>query len=242
MFTAESTLRSIALAQPATIRVFERLHLDYCCGGSRPLAQACLEKGIDAKIVLDALAAATAAPLPDRDFTQATATEVIRHIVATHHEYVKAELPRLLPMAEKVAAKHGPVHPVYTQINRQLKELATELMNHLTKEELILFPYVEALDAFRNSGGNAPHACFSTVASPIQMMETEHEAAGSLLDQMRSATANFTPGEGACPTTVGLLDGLDAFERDLHRHIHLENNLLFPMAIAMEKELAVAQA
>jgi len=242
MFTAESTLRSIALAQPATIRVFERLHLDYCCGGSRPLAQACAEKGIDATTVLDALAAATAAPQPDRDFSQATPTELIRHIVATHHEYVKSELPRLLPMAAKVAAKHGPVHPEYTQIDRQLRMLATELTNHLTKEELILFPYVEAMDAFRNSNGTAPHACFSTVESPIQMMVTEHEAAGSLLDQMRSATANFTPGEGACPTTVGLLDGLDAFERDLHRHVHLENNLLFPMAIDLEKELAVAHS
>jgi len=241
MFTAESTLRSIALSKPATIRVFERLHLDYCCGGSRPLDQACREKGMETAQVLAALAEATAAPAPERDFSLATATELIRHIVSTHHAYVKSELPRLLPMAAKVAAKHGPVHPEFAQIERQLKILAEELTNHLTKEELILFPYVEALDLFRSNQGNAPHACFSTVGSPIQMMVNEHEAAGALLDEMRSATGNFTPPEGACPTTVGLMDGLDAFERDLHRHIHLENNLLFPMAIDLEKELAVAQ-
>jgi len=240
MFTPQSTLRSVALAQPATIRVFERFHLDYCCGGSRPLAQACTEKGIETADVLAALTAATAAPQPDRDFSQASATELIHHIQSTHHAYVKSELPRLLAMAAKVAAKHAPPHPEYVQIERQLQILATELTNHLTKEELILFPYVEALDRYRNNAGSAPHACFSSVASPIQMMESEHEAAGSLLDQMRSATGNFTPPEGACPTTAGLLDGLDAFERDLHRHVHLENNLLFPMAIAMEKELLVA--
>jgi regulator of cell morphogenesis and NO signaling len=242
MTTAQTALRSIALAQPATIRVFERYHLDYCCGGNRPLAQACSEKGIDTDEVLAAIVEATAAPKPAEDFTQATPTELIRHIVSTHHAYVKAELPRLLPMAAKVAAKHGPVHPEFTQIERQLQALATELSNHLTKEELILFPYIEALDRFRNGEGDAPHACFNTVESPIRAMMNEHENAGALLDSMRSATRNFTPPEGACPTTVGLMDGLDAFERDLHRHVHLENNLLFPLAIELEKTLAAARS
>jgi len=242
MFTVDSTLRTIALAQPATIRVFERLHLDYCCGGHRPLAQACAEKGIGTEDVLAALTQATATPAADRDFSQATATELIQHIKSTHHAYVRSELLRLLPMAAKVAAKHGPVHPEYSQIERQLKILDEELINHLTKEELILFPYIEALDLYCNHKASAPHACFDSVASPIQMMVNEHEAAGALLDVMRTATGNFTPPEGACPTTAGLLDGLDGCERDLHRHAHLENNLLFPMAIAMEKEAMVAQA
>jgi regulator of cell morphogenesis and NO signaling len=221
--------------------VFERFHLDYCCGGSRPLAQACDEKGIDANEVLAAIEEATAVPAPAEDFAKATPTELIRHIVGAHHAYVKAELPRLLPMAAKVAAKHGPVHPEFAQIQHQLQALATELTNHLTKEELILFPYIEALDRFRNGEGDAPRACFNTVESPIGAMMSEHENAGALLDSMRNATANFTPPEGACPTTVGLLDGLDAFERDLHRHVHLENNLLFPLAIELEKKLAVAR-
>jgi regulator of cell morphogenesis and NO signaling len=144
-------------------------------------------------------------------------------------------------MAKRVAAKHGPAHPEFIQIERQLGQLADELTFHLNKEERILFPYIEALEANRNGDAPAPQACFATVESPIQAMIAEHEAAGALLENMRASTGGFTPPADACPTLAGLLDGLDAFERDLHRHVHLENNLLFPLAIALEKELSVAQ-
>jgi len=241
MTTSQSTLRSIALAQPATIRVFERFHLDYCCGGNRPLAEACAQKNISVDTVLAALAESTAAAQAARDFTQAKPSELIQHIVSTHHAYVRSELPRLLPMAERCAAKHGPAHPEVIQIERQLRPLGTELLNHLSKEELILFPYIENLEKSRAGNGPVPHACFPTVESPIQMMLNEHEAAGALLKEMRASTQNFAPPADACPTLVGLYDGIDAFERDLHRHIHLENNLLFPRAIALEKEVLVAQ-
>lgn len=241
MLTSQSTLRAIALDQPATIRVFERYHLDYCCGGNRPLAEACAQKGIDPATLLSELADAANAEQPAAmDFSQATSTELIRHIVATHHAYIRGELPRLLPMAKRVAAKHGPNHPEFIEIERQLGQLADELTFHLTKEERILFPYIEALDAHRNGNAPVPQACFASVESPIQAMIAEHEAAGELLDNMRSTTAGFTPPVDACPTLVGLLDGLDAFERDLHRHVHLENNLLFPLAIEMEKAVLVA--
>jgi regulator of cell morphogenesis and NO signaling len=241
MTTSQSTLRSIALEQPATIRVFERFHLDYCCGGNRPLAEACAQKGIAAETVLAALAEATAAPEPARDFTYATPTELIRHIVSTHHAYVRNELPRLLPMAERCAVKHGPAHPEVIQVERQLRQLGNDLLNHLSKEEMILFPYIEALEQSRNSNAPAPHACFPTIESPIQAMLNEHEAAGALLEEMRAETTNFAPPQGACPTLVGLYDGVEAFERDLHRHVHLENNLLFPLAIALEKKVRVEQ-
>jgi regulator of cell morphogenesis and NO signaling len=241
MTVSDSTLRSIALAQPETIRVFESFHLDYCCGGNRPLTQACAEKGLELETVLTALAAATSGGPAAEDFSHASAAQLIRHIVGAHHAYVRAELPRLLPMAEKVVKKHGPVHPEYTQVERDLRQLAAELTQHLGKEELILFPYIESLEKSRNSAGSAPHACFGTVESPIQAMVHEHEAAGALLEDMRASTLGFTPPAGACPTLVGLLHGLDAFERDLHRHVHLENNLLFPMAIAMEREMLTAR-
>lgn len=238
----DSTLRSIALEHPATIRVFESFHLDYCCGGNRPLAAACSEAGLNMNTVLAELAAATSGDKPAaQDFSQSTLTELIRHIVGTHHAYVRTELPRLLPMAEKVAAKHGPVHPEFSQIERQLQQLAEELTLHLQKEESILFPYIETLELARNMGGSTPHSCFGTVENPIQMMVHEHEAAGALLENMRTSTEGFTPPAGACPTTVGLLHGLDAFEKDLHRHVHLENNLLFPRAIALESELLTAR-
>ena len=242
MIAAQSTLRSIALEQPATIRVFERFHLDYCCGGNRPLAEACAQKGLAVETVLANLdEAANAVPAAATDFSEATQTELIRHIVETHHAYVHSELARLLPLAERAAAKHGPVRPELGQIDRQLRQLADELLFHLNKEERILFPYIEDLERSRNHAGSAPKACFPSVESPIKAMINEHEAAGALLDEMRTATQNFTPWNGACPTLVGLYDGLDAFERDLHRHVHLENNLLFPRAIAMEADVLAAQ-
>jgi regulator of cell morphogenesis and NO signaling len=245
MLTTETTLRAIALEDPATIRIFERYHLDYCCGGRRPLAEACAEKDLDATEVLAALEQATlVSDAAERDFTQATPTELVRHIVLTHHAFVRNELPRLLPLAEKVAAKHGPTHPEYFRVESNLRQLGSELIHHLAKEEMILFPYIEALEASRNGTGSAPHACFATVESPIQAMLHEHEAAGALLEEMRAATNDFTPPTDACPTLAGLLHGINDFERDLHRHIHLENNLLFPLAIQMEKmenEAMIAQ-
>ncbi|MGA8042168.1 MAG: iron-sulfur cluster repair di-iron protein [Terracidiphilus sp.] len=241
MIAAESTLRTIALAEPATIRVFENLHLDYCCGGNRPLGTACAEKGLDVRTVVDSLQAAAGTQWLDRDWAKATPTDLIEYIVLTHHAFVRAELPRLLPMAEKAATKHGPTHPELSQVQRQLEALADELLMHLYKEERILFPYIQSME--HQSKGQAPaaEACFGSVQSPIQMMIHEHEAAGTLLDEMRTATGGFAPWEGACPTLTGLYYGLDMFEKDLHRHVHLENNLLFPKAIEMEEQLMAAQ-
>jgi regulator of cell morphogenesis and NO signaling len=143
-------------------------------------------------------------------------------------------------MAERSAAKHGPAHPEITQVERQLSQLGDELLFHLNKEERILFPYIEALEASRRNGSKAPASCFESVGSPIAAMMSEHEAAGALLESMREATGGFAPPAGACPTLTGLYHGLDAFERDLHRHVHLENNLLFPQAIAMEQAVRAA--
>lgn len=242
MIAAQSTLRSIALDAPATIRVFENFQLDYCCGGNRPLAEACAQKGLDVETVVASLAEAANGNAPAvKDFSQAAPAVLIRHIVQTHHGYIRNELPRLLAMAERVASKHGPTHPEAGQIERQLKQLAEELLPHLQKEEIVLFPYIEKLEKRRNGGAETPEACFASVESPIRMMMHEHEAAGALMEEMRAATGGFTPWIGACPTTVGLYDGLNAFERDLHRHVHLENNLLFPAAIALEQEVLAPQ-
>jgi regulator of cell morphogenesis and NO signaling len=242
VITGERSLRAIALAQPATIRVFERYNLDYCCGGRRPLAEACAEAAIELPAVLDALNKATEAGEPATpEFTSATATELIRLIVTTHHAFVRSELPRLLPLAAKVAARHGTNRPETVEIDRNLRQLADELIFHLNKEERILFPYVEALEKHQLGTGAVPQSCFATVESPIQAMITEHEAAGGLLAQMRAAADGFTPWPGSCPTVAGLYHGLDGFERDLHRHVHLENNLLFPKAIALEAEALAAQ-
>jgi regulator of cell morphogenesis and NO signaling len=241
MIDSASTLRSIALEQPATIRVFERFHLDYCCGGKRPLGEACAEKGLAAEEVLAALADAASTTPDEEDFSQATPTELIHHIVQIHHAYIRSELPHLQSMAERVATRHGPVHPEVTVVQRNLAQLADELIFHLDKEERILFPYIEGLARSRNQNAAPPSACFGSVESPIRAMIHEHEGAAALLAEIRAVTHGFVPWLEACPTTVGLYHGLDAFERDLHRHVHLENNLLFPRAIALKSEVLVVQ-
>lgn len=241
MIHPTSMLRSIALEQPATIRVFESFHLDYCCGGNRPLHVACAEKGIEIGDVLAALNKIVANTPAEEDWSHAAPSALIRHIVETHHAYIRNELPPLRSMAERVAAKHGHVHPETTLVQRSLAQLADELIFHLGKEEHVLFPYIEGLERSRKENAAPPVACFGSVESPVQAMIHEHEDAARLLGEMRDATHGFVPWPEACPTTVGLYYGLDAFERDLHRHVHLENNLLFPRAIALEKEALIAQ-
>ena len=241
MFTATSTLRSIALEEPATIRVFERYRLDYCCGGNRPLHEVCSENGIATEKLLAALTAATVNAPATKDLSRVTLAELIHRIVETHHVYVRSELIRLQPMAQRVATKHGPVHPEVSLIERDLLQLGDELLFHLHKEERILFPYIEALERSCETGGAVPGSQFGSVQSPIQAMLHEHESAAALLEEMRTRSDGFVPPPDACPTYVGLYHGLKAFERDLHRHVHLENNLLFPRAIALEKEISVAQ-
>ncbi len=238
MIDSASTLRSIALEQPATIRVFERFHLDYCCGGKRPLGEACGEKGIATDEVLAALAEATKSAPVAEDLSQATPTKLIRYIVETHHAYVHSELPRLQAMAARVAAKHGSIHPEATLVERDLARLAEELILHLNKEERILFPYIEDLERSMEENVAPPSGCFGNIENPIQTMIQEHEGAATLLGEMRASTHGFVPWPEACPTTAGLYHGLDGFERDLHRHVHLENNLLFPRAIALEGQAA----
>ena len=241
MIGPETTLRAIALEQPATIRVFERLRLDYCCGGSRPLSVACAEKSLNPAEVVLALEEAVSGVRPtDVHPQEMTNTQLVRYIVDTHHAFVRTELPRLDTLMRKVASAHCETHPEVIALKRNLARLSEDLQLHLMKEEQILFPYIEGLERSRAGIGEAPHSCFGTVESPIRMMLAEHEEAAALLEEMRAATNGFTPWQGACPTTVGLYHGITEFERDLHRHVHLENNLLFPRALDAERESLAA--
>lgn len=237
----QATIGSIALAEPTTITVFERLKLDYCCGGSRPLAEACAEKHLALHEVLAQLEAAPLAGASQlRDLTAEPLAEVITVIVNTHHAYVRNQLPQLLTMAAKVVARHGAAHPEVAGLESMVQALAEDLTQHLAKEELILFPYIQKLEQSLANGGELPHACFATVASPIAAMENEHDLAGHLLERMRATTNGYTLPADACTTFIGLYAGLQAFEQDLHLHIHRENNLLFPRAIELEKKIRVA--
>ena len=236
MTTTTQTVREIALDQPSSIRVFEHFGIDYCCGGRKPLAEACAASQLEVDQVIAALEAAEKGPLPDTiDWTTQPLAALAAHITATHHAYVKRELPRLALLSAKVVNRHGPTHPELPILASRLALLTEELTMHLMKEEAVLFPYVSKLETALATGAPLPEKCFGTVANPIAMMIREHDDAGGLLAEIRTLTSNFTTPEGACPTYHAYFDGLREFQQDLHQHIHLENNILFPRAIAIEQ-------
>ena len=235
MTYATQTVRDIALQQPASIRVFEQYGIDYCCGGRKPLAEACAAGHVEVDAVIAALEAAAQGPATStEDWTQASLETLSEHIVATHHSYVKRELPRLAVLANKVVRRHGDTQAELPLIQTRLSQLDEELTHHLAKEETILFPYVVSLERALKNGGIKPQGCFGTVANPIAMMTAEHDAAGALIAEIRQLSHQFTTPAGACPTYHAFFDGLREFEQDLHQHIHLENNILFPRAILLE--------
>jgi regulator of cell morphogenesis and NO signaling len=239
MATATQTVREIALEQPTSIRVFEKLGIDYCCGGRKPLSEACAARSLEVGAVIEALEEAAAAG-PGKtagDLTGKSLTGLCAHIVSTHHEYVRRELPRLTALAEKVVNRHGENHPELPVIKATLARLDEELTQHLAKEEIVLFPYIAKLERAIADREPKPQGCFGTVSNPIAMMTQEHDDAGLLLEVIRNKSNQFTTPEGACPTYHAFFDGLREFEQDLHQHIHLENNVLFPRAIEMEQSV-----
>ena len=236
---ANRTVGNIAATQPASLRVFDRLGIDYCCGGKQSLEEACASANVAADKVLDMLAdAARNSAEPEKQWTAASARELIGHIVSKHHGFVRAEIPRLEKLLEKVNGKHGSAHPELSQIRELFIALAQELQQHLMKEENILFPYVEQLEGAIESGKETPQACFDSVAFPISRMIADHDDAGELLASIRRLSNNFALPGGACQSYSALYQGLNEFEQDLHRHIHLENNILFPRAVELERSLA----
>jgi regulator of cell morphogenesis and NO signaling len=236
MTVTTQTVREIALESPASIRVFEHFGIDYCCGGRMPLTEACAAKNLAVDDVIASLEAAASIATPvGEDWTKKSLASLVSHIVETHHAYVKKELPRLAELATKVVNRHGDTKPELPAIQSKLAQLDEELTQHLSKEELVLFPYIVKLERAIAENSPKPHGCFGTVANPIAMMTQEHDAAGTLMADIRQLSQDFTPPVGACPTFHAFYAGLHEFEQDLHQHIHLENNILFPRAIEMER-------
>ncbi|MBN8730440.1 MAG: iron-sulfur cluster repair di-iron protein [Acidobacteria bacterium] len=230
------TISEIATRSLAAVRVFERLGIDYCCGGNRPVEEACQEHGLDAAAVLSELDAALANRPPDEtDWNRATLRDLIRHIVGKHHEYLKSEMPNLAQRLEKVMKVYGEQdRATLGALPRIFHDLRAEMDLHMHKEEMVLFPYIDRLEADVSSGRPVSPPPFGSVKNPIAMMEHEHDSAGAALKGMRDSTHGFAVPDHACTTYRSLLDGLRELEEDLHVHIHLENNILFPRAIALE--------
>jgi regulator of cell morphogenesis and NO signaling len=242
MTATTQTVRDIALEQPTAIRVFEQFGIDYCCGGRKPLAEACAAGNLEVASVLAALEEAEKKPgTAVEDWNARTLESLSVHIVATHHAYVKRELPRLAQLAQKVVNRHGSTKPGLPVIAHTLMQLDEELTSHLAKEEAVLFPFIASLEQSVSLGTPNPKSCFGAVSNPIAMMTQEHDAAGILLADIRRLSRDFTTPEDACPTFHAFYNGLREFEQDLHQHIHLENNILFPRAIELEQRTAGTQ-
>lgn len=229
---AERTVGQLVVEEPGRARVFEKFGIDYCCGGKIPLAQACARAGADLDTVLEALDKSQADALPEseKDWSQESMTSLVDHIVATHHAYLREEFPRLTKMTEKVAHVHGERHSELPQVRDVFAALRHELELHMQKEEQILFPMIKQIDSGVASAGS--HC--GGIANPIRMMEQEHDSAGDALGTLRALTGGFAPPVDACNTYRVMLHALAKLEADLHQHIHKENNILFPKALAAE--------
>ena len=234
--TTTKTVRDYAIETPQTIPVFEKLGIDFCCGGNRPLAEACAAANLDVDQVLQSLENAIAEPSrpSDRELKSGSLAELISHIVRTHHAYVRAQIPEVERLLDKVHSKHGENHPELTTIHSTFHGLAQELTMHMMKEENVLFPYIERMEEAVLQHEPILPPPFGTVANPVRMMEHEHQDAGVALKTLRATSQDYTPPEDACTSFRALYTALANFEKDLHQHIHLENNVLFPRALAME--------
>lgn len=233
MRTQSITVGQLVAERPARSKVLEKFGIDYCCGGKRELDDVCAELGLDPAVVQHELDQCDKTAPADKDWLNAGLTELCDHIEQTHHKYLTEELPALAQLVEKVASVHGENHPGLREVARIYAELREELELHKQKEEQILFPFIRELEKATEM------PCFhcGSVAHPIAVMEQEHDRAGSAIHQIRALTHDFKVPEDACNSYRAMLHRLAHFEEDLHQHVHKENNILFPRAVALEQKL-----
>jgi regulator of cell morphogenesis and NO signaling len=232
------TVRELALEIPEATRIFERVGIDYCCGGGKSLEEACATANLSVDEVLDSLEVAeqqAKSKQKDRNWQTEPLFELVAHINTTHHKYTREEIARLGPLFDKVLSVHGARHPELAQVHAAFRGLTQELTMHMMKEEAVLFPYIVRMEEAVIQKERVLPPPFGTVQNPVAMMMHEHDSAGDALRVMRQASAQYTPPEDACISYQTLYRALGDFEKDLHRHIHLENNILFPRAIEMEQ-------
>jgi regulator of cell morphogenesis and NO signaling len=236
--TAEKTVRELATENFAATRVFEKLGIDYCCGGGQSIEQACRVANVRVDEVMKSIEEAgrsTPASPEDRQWQKEPLADLVAYIQDRHHQYTREEIARLKPLFEKICSAHGTNHPELLKMREIFGGLAGELTTHMMKEEMILFPYAIRLENAATQKGPAPSAPFGTVKNPVAMMVHEHDSAGEALRALRQASRGYTPPQDACLSYKTLFTALAVFEADLHQHIHLENNILFPRAVELER-------
>ncbi|WP_428741171.1 iron-sulfur cluster repair di-iron protein [Tenacibaculum sp.] len=220
-----------------TAHIFKKYGIDFCCGGGITVERACEKNKVNQSDLEKELAEVDVIKDIIEDYDKWELDFLMIYIENVHHMYIRESLPIISQYVNKVAKVHGHHYPEVIEINQLFHEVANELIAHLQKEEQILFPYIKQLVQAKKEGTNKVTPPFGTVNNPIKMMEYEHDSAGNIFKQIAKLSNNYTPPEGACNTFRALYAKLEEFEQDLHTHIHLENNILHPKAILLEKNI-----
>lgn len=235
--TDEETVGQIAAKDIRKAEVFKKLGIDFCCGGKKSLKQVCEEKGLDLSSVEAELKTVSAATRTSENYDRWNPDFLADYIYNKHHQYYYDEAPAIGELLAKVVGHHGENYPELQEVYRLYRILAQELNAHFAKEEKVVFPFVKALVRAKQTGNVEELRNQFSLSQPIQMMESDHEEAGEILARINEVTHGYTPPAGACNSFQFLYRKLSELEDDLHQHIHLENNILFPKALQLEKEL-----
>ncbi|MGQ8336293.1 iron-sulfur cluster repair di-iron protein [Sunxiuqinia sp. A32] len=237
MISIETPVGEIARNYFQTVQVFDQYHIDFCCGGGQSLKDVCKEKSIQESWILKQLEESITKDDTTTQFNTMSANDLIDYIISKHHSFVRENIPLLIKLLDKIEEVHGDRHPELKEINALFKESAGQLTMHMQKEELILFPLAKKLMYLNNENKQIDIGNGSSVNQPIEAMVREHENEGARFEKISSLTKNYIVPDDACNTYRAAYETLHAFEKDLHRHIHLENNILFPMAAKLEQEV-----
>ncbi|MCB9203089.1 MAG: iron-sulfur cluster repair di-iron protein [Flavobacteriales bacterium] len=239
--TEKSIVGEIVADNYKTASIFKSNNIDFCCKGNRSIAEVCEKQEINTKELIDSLIeSANTTDSGSSDFNSWSLDLLIDYIEKKHHAYVEQKIQEIIPFLTKVTTVHGGRHPELHEINKLFTEASQELTQHMKKEELILFPFIKQLENAKKNNQTAENPHFGTVENPIEMMKYEHDTEGERFRKIAQLTDNYTPPQDACTTYKVTFLMLQEFEEDLHHHIHLENNILFPKAIELEKKVVNA--
>ena len=236
----KNTIGELALQVPAAITVLEKWQIDYCCRGHRTISEACESAGVSVEQLMVEIG--DGRPGEVTDLEHRSLREIQQYVVETHHAYTRDTLETVRLLADKVANRHGAHHPEVVEVRGIVGQMINDLLPHMLKEEQVLFPYIENLELAVEDGEPAPVPFFGTVKNPIRMMLMEHETVGDLLVSLRAITSEYKLPADACLSYRALYERLAELEQDLHRHIHVENNLLFPRAVQLEESAGSSPA
>ena len=231
------TVADLVTENIKTAHIFKKYGIDFCCGGGISIQKACEKANVDYELLAGELLNVDNSISRATNYNSWELDFLTDHIINVHHSYVEENIPLLLQYSERVAKVHGHHYTELLEIKELFREVSGELSAHMKKEELILFPFIKKLVLAKKEDTGLPTAHFGSVDNPIRMMEVEHEDAGEILRKIATLSNNYTPPEAACNTYRAFYAKLDEFEQDLHQHVHLENNILFPKSLQLEKEL-----